>query len=126
MKHPSQLKSIGAIMVTTAVVGATLSACTVSPTHQSVIVVIKNDTLRTVVVDQCEDGACSRFRADGQSVLRPGEEIRASTSDRSVPNPRRVADIRTGKVLGCLPLLINDRPATTLTIQVSSAGPCGP
>ena len=93
--------------------------CSIDPTEQSMGVRILNDTTHTVVVDQmsCPPESCEH------EMVAAGASAEAGTSDRGVENLYRVSD-RSGRVLGCFPLLYFRRPSAEPTVRVSYANQC--
>ena len=93
--------------------------CSIDPTEQSMGVRILNDTTHAVVVGQmsCPPESCEH------ETVAAGGSAEAGTSDRGGENLYRVSD-KSGKVLGCFPLLYFRRPSAEPTVRVSLGNQC--
>jgi hypothetical protein len=109
-----------ALVVTSLAVA--LSACGGSSYLAGVRVSVANDTAQAVLVYVCANEACTDFR--DSHTLAPGERIETVTDDQGTPNPVKIVD-GAGRVMGCLPLIFEERPETEpVQVFISRAMPC--
>jgi hypothetical protein len=92
------------------------------PTENNFYMSILNDTHNTVVVSYCgtDNNLCHGKFYDTET-LRPGQSIGPQTAVDDT-NPWLVRS-RTGKRLGCLPLLFGHNASGTI-VRVSTLVPC--
>lgn len=108
------------VAVTLACIGG--GGCDLLGPDDPYLITVQNDTSNAVRVLRCANENCRGSFPDG-AVLAPEETTRIGVSTVGVPNPQLVIDAKTGRRLGCLPLVMPE-PKSGLVARISQAVTC--